>query len=101
MSASTLPVLHADSYSFERKLMRNNVATIGAAPLHKDIYLGADGQLWKWDNGQRVVARSGQDAIDYATEHGWPERKILLVRSAARVIAVGNNITSWKSSNTS
>jgi|GEM_PF-5875081 hypothetical protein len=46
--------------------------------LHR-IYIGSEGQLWYWANGQRVVANSSQ-ALDWARAHGDNARGLLTPR---------------------
>lgn len=62
--------------------MRDNAATQGSGPIHDDVYLGSDGQLWKWtERGQQLVASSGINAVAYARLHGWPEWLVGRIRS--------------------
>lgn len=64
--------------------MRDNVQTYGNGPIQDEVHLGRDGQLWVWDGGQVVVASSGDSAVQYALERGWPERWVKLLRAMGR-----------------
>lgn len=52
--------------------------TQGIGPIHDDVYVGQDGQLWQWDHdkGQVVIATSGPQAVQYARDHNWPDHLI-------------------------
>jgi hypothetical protein len=65
---------------FLPELLRDNAAIHGVGPYYDDVHLGSDGQLWRWDRGQVVVASSGPDAVQYARERGWPERMVEHIR---------------------
>ncbi len=60
---------------------RTNQATTGNTPLcvvdGEEIFLGAEGQLWKWNNGQELVSHSGEAAVE------WGRRNRLLDSVAA------------------
>lgn len=55
----------------------------GVGPVHRNIHIGIDGQLWKWKKGrgQITVAASGEQAVQYARDHSWPEYLIDLLGS--------------------
>ena len=57
-----------------------NKATIGVGPAFEDVHIGSDGQLWRWDNGQVVIAASGSAAEEYARRHGWPDHLVSILR---------------------
>ena len=52
-------------------MIRNNVATEGVEPFYEDVYLGSDGQLFRWGRGQEVIATSGPEAVHYAQSQGF------------------------------
>ena len=60
-----------------------NAAIQGMPPLHGEIRMGQDGQLWKWwpKFGQETVASGGDEAVQYAIEHGFPPNVVELIRS--------------------
>ena len=60
-----------------------NAAIVGMEPIHGDIRMGQDGQLWRFwpKHGQETVASGGHEAVQYAIEQGFPESVVELIRA--------------------
>lgn len=59
-----------------------NSSIVGPDPIHADVFLGLDGQLWKWGpSGQHTVASGGEEAVSYAVSNGFPESVVDVIRS--------------------